>query len=362
MVLRDFESSFLYLAFKRDLSFEYWGVVKIIWAHFTGNDVSFVASGSKLPEISDFLDYILFSGCLPEANSLFTTRLLRMPTPCISRPMIYEYDDSIHFLKSALKQRAEKNSGYSMRAFAKKLGLSAGGLSLILNRKKKLSVDRAYEVAQALELDAEASEYFTTLVQLEGAKSDALRIQFLDKVRALNPNINASKDLKQSILSLEHFKLISDWYGLAVLELVSNAEGNWTSKNISKKLGLHKIDVEIVLERLLKLELIEEIEEGAFVRVVDSLMIESQVPNEAIRKYYQGVHAQSLKSLEEQTPAEKVIGAQVFAFDPTQIEEVRKLTDEYLKKLNSLAAEGKNRTEVYQAITNVFRIGHKELV
>lgn len=276
--------------------------------------------------------------------------------------MIYEYDNSIHFLKSILKEKAEINSSYSLRAFAKKLGLSPGALSLILNRKKKLSVERAYEVAKALDLNTEETEYFMTLIQLEGAKSEALKIQYLEKVKSLNPKINQSTNLKQAILSLEHFKLISHWYGLAILELISTPKGEWNLKTITKKMGLSKIDVELILERLLKLELIEEKKDGSYKRAVETVMVTSHVQSDALRKYYVSVHGESLKSIHEQTPNEKVIGAQVFAFDTAQLEEVRKLTDNYLNSLNDLAATGKNKTEIYQAITNVFRISQKETI
>ena len=57
-----------------------------------------------------------------------------------------------------------------------------------------------------------------------------------------------------------------------------------------------------------------------------------------------------------------MIGAQVFAFDPEQLEEVRKLTDDYLNSLNELAAKGENKTEVYQAITNIFRLSQRETI
>ena len=273
--------------------------------------------------------------------------------------MIYEYDNSINFLRSTLQDKSEVNSSYSLRAFAKKLGLSAGALSSILNRKKKLSVERGYEVAKALGLNTEETEYFMALIQLEGAKSEALKIQYLEKVKNLNPKISQSKNLKQTILSLEHFKLISSWYGLAVLELISSPVGEWNAKSISKKLRLTKLDTELTLERLLKLELIEEAGSGAFKRSVETVMITSQVPSDALRKYYEGVHGESLKSIKEQSPAEKVIGAQVFSFDTSQLEEVRRLTNSYLDSLNDLAATGKNKTEVYQAIANVFRLSEK---
>lgn len=275
--------------------------------------------------------------------------------------MVFKYDDSISFLKSTLEEKARINTSYSLRAFAKKLGLSPGGLSLVLNRKKRLSLERAYEIAGALELNAEETEYFLALIQMEGAKSEALKLQYLDRVKELNPHISGSQNLKKTLLGLEHFKLISDWYGLAILELISGVKGKWDAKSISKKLKLTKIEVEVMLERLVKLEIIKEVD-GSFKRNVDTLMIESHVPSEALRSYYEGVHEQSLKTIRTQGPAEKVIGAQVFAFDPSQMEEVRELTNNFLDQLNDLALKGKNKTEVYQAITNIFKISHQENV
>jgi uncharacterized protein (TIGR02147 family) len=275
--------------------------------------------------------------------------------------MIYEYDDSIHFLKSTLQAKAKLNSSYSLRAFAKKLGLSAGGLSLVLNKKKKLSSERAHDIARALELKADEADYFMAMIQLEGAKSETLRMEYLDKLRKMNPKLNHSKNLKQTILPLEHFKLVSEWYGLAILELLSGVEGKWTSSAIQRKLKLSKIEVEVMLERLGRLEMIEECD-GEYRRVVDTVMVSSHAPNEALRNYYEAIHDKSKQSIRTQSPEEKVIGWQVFAFDPTQLDEVRKLTDEYLTKLEELSLQGKNKSEVYQALTNVFRISNKENV
>ena len=82
--------------------------------------------------------------------------------------MIFEHVDPILYLKEVLKEKVSQNPRYSMRSFAQKLGLSPGGLSLILSRKKKLSVERAYSVAQTLELNDQESEYFALLIQFEG--------------------------------------------------------------------------------------------------------------------------------------------------------------------------------------------------
>jgi hypothetical protein len=85
------------------------------------------------------------------------------------------------------------------------------------------------------------------------------------------------------------------------------------------------------------------------------------VPNEGLRHYYESIHAKSVESVHAQTPKEKIIGSQVITFDPSQMEEVRKLTDKFLNSLEHLASKGKKRTEVYQAIFNFFKLNKSSL-
>ncbi len=269
--------------------------------------------------------------------------------------MIFEYDNSTHFLKAVLQSKTDQNPNYSMRSFAKKLGLSPGGLSLILNKKKKLSVARAYEVANSIELNSNEIEYFVTLVQLESSLNEKMKHQCLEKLKKLNPRLQNAKELRKALLNLEKFKMISKWYGLVILELLSEVENNWNFKTIQTYLNISKNELELMLERLIKLGLILEYK-GIYKRITSSILVDSSYPNDGLRNYYKEIHKKSFESITEQTPNEKVIGTQVFAFDTDQLKDVEKLTYEYLDKLEELSLKGKNKTQVYQALANVFCI------
>ena len=271
--------------------------------------------------------------------------------------MIFDYTDPVAFLKERLAEKAKANPSYSMRAFAKKLELSAGGLSLILARKKRLSAERAAEVARALELEESEAEYFTLLTQLATAKSAAYRTQILEKVFAIRAAKGRKDRDETAVLSVDQFRLISEWYGLACLELVtcvSNKQG-WSSRQIAERLGITPAEADATIERLKRLGLIAEPSAGNFLRIQPTIAVSSEIPNEAIRSYYEAVHQRSQESIRSQGPDTKAVGAQVFAFDPADLPQIKRLMDEYLLALNRVASKGANRTEIYQAVANVFR-------
>ncbi len=272
--------------------------------------------------------------------------------------MIFEYDNSTHFLKAILQSKTDQNPNYSMRSFAKKLGISPGGLSLILNKKKKLSVARAYEVASSIELSSDETDYFVTLVQLESSHNEQVKHQCLEKLKRLNPRLQNAKELHKALLNLEKFKMISKWYGLVILELLSEIENKWNFIAIQGYLKVPKNELEIMLDRLIKLGLILEYN-GIYKRITGSVIVDSSYPNNGLQNYYKEIHKKSFESITEQTPNEKVIGTQVFAFDPEQLKDVEKLTYEFLDKLEELSLKGKHKTHVYQAIANIFCIAKK---
>jgi len=275
--------------------------------------------------------------------------------------MIFDHDNAVAFLKEQLAERAKQNPSYSMRAFARKLELSPGGLSLILSNKKKLSAERAAEIARALELNDKETEYFVLLSQLSGAKSDSYRAQVLEKLMGLRARRTRGASWESASLSVDQFRMISEWYGFAILELVTRTPGPWTSRSVAERLGITPAEADAMMDRLKRLKLMQETSAGKFDRLTASVAVSAAIPNEAIRSYYEGVHHRSGESIRSQSPQEKAIGTQVFAFDPADLPEVKRLTDQYLLSLNQLASRGKNRTEIYQAIANVFKLTKKKL-
>jgi len=264
------------------------------------------------------------------------------------------YSDSAAFLRDVFSTKTQSNPRYSMRAFAKLLGLSPGGLSLILTRKKRLSFERAHEIARRLDLSPQTLEQFILLIQLDGTSDPRLKSELQSKLAELQGG-KAIFDL-----GVDQFKLIADWYGLAILILFTEVHPTPSRKNAAKYLGISLYEVDATLERLQRLELIEkaggDFERPKFKRPIDTIVVEALKPNEAIRSYYRNLIPKCLTAIDSQTPAEKVIGSQTFAFDPEQLDEVRTLTDRYLDSLNALSAKGKKRTQLYQAFCNVFRL------
>jgi uncharacterized protein (TIGR02147 family) len=270
-----------------------------------------------------------------------------------TRNLTTQTRDSVSLLKEAFDKKAKANPRFSLRAFAKLLGISPAGLSQILSRKKRLSLDRAHEFARRLNLDAQERELFLTLIEAEASKSEPRKIELYEKLNSIQGSSNTHN------LTVDQFRLLSSWSGFAILEMITVSDPTATNSEIARRLQIPPAEVDATLERLERLELIERSQAPKgprYRRVEETVLAISSQSHDAFRKYYQELLAKAEVSLTEQTPQERVSGAQVFALDPSMLAEVRKLTNQYLDQLNALAQKGKRRTEIYQAFTHVFRL------
>lgn len=100
--------------------------------------------------------------------------------------MIFEHENYRTYLKALLAERVARNSSYSLRSFAKTIGLAHSTLSLVIKGTKSLSLERCMDVAMRLNLSKVEQEYFSLLVQMEKLK-DQEEIAFirerLDRLR-----------------------------------------------------------------------------------------------------------------------------------------------------------------------------------
>ena len=127
--------------------------------------------------------------------------------------MIFEHQSYRTFLKSELADRVTANEAYSLRAFSKHLGVTPSMLSDVLRGKRNLSLDMALKISHRLKLEGKEVEYFSTLVQFDTAKTMELKAELQTRLLALNSK-NDPHDL-----NVDAFKMIADWYHIAILEI-----------------------------------------------------------------------------------------------------------------------------------------------
>ncbi len=281
--------------------------------------------------------------------------------------MIFEHNNYRAYLKSTLVERISKNPAYSLRAFAKTLGIQPSQLSEIYSGKKNLSLQAALKTAKKLGLNQKETDYLCTLVQYEATKSEELKSSLNERLKQLNEKY----ELRD--LSIDVFKAISDWYHIPILEMstlhctLSDLQGanppgfQFTPDKIAKRLGITVHEASAAIERLERLELLEKDKKRGYRKVHSNALFKSNKPNTALRLFHKQMLEKAIESLESQTPQEKYIGSQTFSIDLTQLEQAKTLADEFRKKLVLLFSKGKTKTETYHLGIQLFRLTtHKE--
>lgn len=138
------------------------------------------------------------------------------------------------FLQEELVLRCQRNPAYSLRSFAKALDLSPSFLSKVLNGQRRITNQVFQKITTSLDLAP------TLVAKFEESKEDF-----------------SKQDLAFNGLQLEYFKIISDWYHYALLEL-TRLDGFKSSPDwIAAKLGITVNQAKAAIDRLLKLELLE---------------------------------------------------------------------------------------------------------
>ncbi|AGH94332.1 hypothetical protein A11Q_112 [Pseudobdellovibrio exovorus JSS] len=77
---------------------------------------------------------------------------------------IYEHESYRGFLKDFFHQKQKANKSYSLRAFARDLGLTPQTLSLTLKNKRRMSLESASRITKKLQMPLCEAAYFLDLV------------------------------------------------------------------------------------------------------------------------------------------------------------------------------------------------------
>ena len=263
--------------------------------------------------------------------------------------MINETFNYRQMLQAEFETRIKARGAYTMRAFAQHLGISPSLLSDVLKGKKNLSQESAYKLSQKLKFSDLQRQYFLTSIKCESAKSMELKAELSDQLRALTNQVPVFD------LSVEMFRMISDWYHYAILESLDTNQIS-TEENLSEIFGISIHEVRAAIDRLIRLELVEKDNDGQLRRVRDNLIVQSQNKNEALQKFHSQMLEKASIAIKTQSNQERSIGSETLPFDVNDLDEVNKILDECFQKVVALSKKQKKRKDVYHLGIQFFRL------
>lgn len=204
----------------------------------------------------------------------------------------FEISDYRQLIKIEFDKRKEKNSRFSLRAFAKLVGISPATLSEVLNGRHQLSVAKAYHVCQSLKWSKLQQGYFLALVESTLARTQEARDQATLKLLSIRKSCGL-KEINQDL-----FNVLGQWYHFAIVDLMHLEGWDEDPSWISKKLDISVNEAKRALQRLDRLKLIER-SAGRLRPTNTSLSVPDGLPSAVIQKYHEEFIHKGLKALRQ---------------------------------------------------------------
>ncbi|MGZ3694380.1 MAG: TIGR02147 family protein [Bdellovibrionota bacterium] len=230
-------------------------------------------------------------------------------------------------LAEELAQIRMRNPSYSLRAFARKVGISASALSEILSGKRNVSQFLALRIADRMMWSPETVAELSRLPRYRKRATNEAR-----------PNVQ---------LSMDNFHAISDWHHYAIISLVETEDFREQPEWIAHRLGIARSVAQQALERLERLGMVERRADGRLITTGVTYNSPDEVASVALRK----AHAQNLElarnSLEQDALTARDFTAVTMAIDPDKIPEAKKMIRSFRDELCAYL-EGGTKKEVYK--------------
>jgi uncharacterized protein (TIGR02147 family) len=261
-------------------------------------------------------------------------------SPTHRTPKTLEPRNSRGWIEEAYRRRKQTNPAYSLRAFARYLGVSSGRLSEICAGKRVLTEKAGQKIAFKLGLSPEEAHSFLGSIRRDRHERKSSP--------SLSISVESGEDTDEqsfSQLTFDAFRAISDWYHFAILSLMDTRHFKSEPRWIASRLGLSVIEVRGAIDRMKRLELIEE-KNGKLVRTEAHLSTTHDVSSAALRLSHRQTLEQAIASLEEIPVELRDITSISMAIDVTRLPAAKKLIKDFRRQMSTYLEKG-NKSEVY---------------
>ena len=272
---------------------------------------------------------------------------------------IFTYSDYRKLLSDfhQLQNQSIKGS-FSFRAFSKRVGFAAPNyIQQIIAGDKNLSRAASYKIAEAMKLSKKAREFFTTLVDFNQAQDDKEKTYHFEKLLTFKDYTAAQK------ISVDQYEYFSQWYHVAIRELVALAAFRNDPKWIAKKLqpNISPAKAEEAMRLLKHLQLIQQDDEGKWNTAHQHITTGPEAFAIGVKKFHQQMIKCGFEAL-NQAPALRDISSLTMSLTAEEYREVKNRIARFREEIQNYLSENNcgRGDRVCQLNYQFFHLTHSE--
>jgi uncharacterized protein (TIGR02147 family) len=230
----------------------------------------------------------------------------------------YNYID---ILSEHYKSRQLRNISYSLRSFARDIGISPSSLSLILKKRQGVSFEKGKIISERLGLTIEEKDFFLLDIQRKNSRSVKTRALAKEKMDILL----TKKDW--SVINSSSHSILKSWENIAIYDFIKSKK-NITKKEIINHFSFTDKTTELAIITLDKLNFIKR--DGDFLYTKASKdRVESVTSSKIIQNFHHQVLEQMKKSIDNQSLDEREVTSTFLTIEDKSLGEIKKEIEKF---------------------------------
>jgi uncharacterized protein (TIGR02147 family) len=263
----------------------------------------------------------------------------------MERPSISEYAEPNEYVRDMIRYRKQTEAGFSVHRATEGLRrVSPALVSLVVQKKRNLTIDRVEEFSRLLNLNASEKLFFRNWI---GGMADK---DFLESTATGSPS---RKIASTSILN--------DWINLYVKDFFQLPSVQKDPSLIEKQLRsvASAKRVRKAIEFLLREGHLRKTLQGSIVIDTTLSVTDPGVPNRKIRQFHKGALTLARQAIDLYNSQERLANTLIVPLDQKRYAEIIQLFNDFAERLQEFAADSGDGNRLYQVLINLSPVGGK---
>lgn len=279
-------------------------------------------------------------------------------TLCADSQRFVKYTDQLKyftsyrtFLIAHAQEMKRVRKSWSYGAWARSLGLQdPSSITKIIQGQRHPGDKITESLIQYFRFTDRNAQYFRDLVRLEKIQHDPrLSVLLMEKMGKEYPKSS------KRVLDEKAFSVISNWYCLALREVVRFDGTETDAESLSKKFLFKVTAREIMraIEAMIKLDLLKRDESGKLQLAQGLLDTQNDIANEAIQRYHEQMLGHAQTSIRSVPVIEREMSSTTLLMSSKNLSRAKELIREFREKFERILEEDSG-DRVYQLQVQLF--------